>query len=71
MRFANRTSLLTVGFTLFLLSGCASGLQNILKSPTVELASVQLVGARLQQPDVSPVVRRCQPQWNFAADKSG
>ena len=44
MRFTYRTSLLTVGFTLLLLSGCASGLQNLLKSPTVELASVQLVG---------------------------
>ena len=44
MRSTFRTSLLTAGFMLLLLSGCASGLQNMVKSPTVELASVQLVG---------------------------
>jgi len=42
--FANRKGLLAVGCTLLLLNGCASTLQNMLESPTVELASVQLVG---------------------------
>ena len=44
MRFTYRMNVLTAGFALLLLSGCASGLQNMVKSPTVELASVQLVG---------------------------
>ena len=43
-QMAYRKGLLGVGCALLLLSGCASGLQNMLKSPTVELASVQLVG---------------------------
>lgn len=44
MKIAYRKCWLVVGCSLFFLHGCASGLQNVLKSPTVELASVQLVG---------------------------
>lgn len=43
MRDKYRKALLTFGLSAVLLSGCASGLQDLLKSPTVELDAVQLV----------------------------
>ena len=43
MRDIYRKALLMFGLSAVLLSGCASGLQDLLKSPTVELDAVQLV----------------------------
>lgn len=43
MTHTYRKFLLTFALSAVLLTGCASGLQNMLKSPTVELYSVQLV----------------------------
>lgn len=39
-----RTVLLVSGLMAVLLSGCATELRNLVKSPTVELTAVQLVG---------------------------
>jgi len=39
-----RKVMLVFGFATILLSGCAGSLQDLLKSPTVELTSVELVG---------------------------
>ena len=39
-----RTNLLLFALATAMLSGCASSLENLLKSPTVELTEVELVG---------------------------
>jgi LEA14-like dessication related protein len=44
MKTGYQRILLVLGLATILLSGCAGSLENLLKSPTVELAEVELVG---------------------------